>query len=507
MANKDETAPGKPMPAGIGGFFARNKAFTGPVILLLLVLGGLGYANYAFFRVVPQEVCGDVEPANRGTLCASDAEEMFKYGSLGAEATRGVPYTVFHVLPRVFPDLMPGTGGYRSFGLAWEEGRELPVGFAKKTMGFSRITQNCAVCHTSTYRTAPDAKPEIYVTGPSHTANVQAFLVFLENAANDSRFSADVMLPQIEQAFDLSFIDSLIHRFLIIPMTRSAIQEQADQFYWMHMPSRPEWGPGRDDPMNLTKFFMIDIEDDDSTGNADFPSIWNMGLREGQSMNWAGETRDPLAVFIDSALGLGAPPGPEFIERMKEIRAYLRAKEPPPYPFPINQDLANEGEGIFNRECGACHGWDGEYFGKVIPITEIGTDRERFDTWTQEHADATNKVAAEMGVTRKDMVKDVGYASQPLDGIWLRAPYLHNGSIPNMEEMLAPPGRRSSVFWRGCDIFDDAKLGFSSFQEHEGCEGWRFDTSERGNGNGGHTYGTQLPPDDKKALIEFLKTQ
>ncbi len=67
-----------------------------------------------------------------------------------------------------------------------------------------------------------------------------------------------------------------------------------------------------------------------------------------------------------------------------------------------------------------------------MPIDEIGTDRERFDTWSQAHADATNARAEEIGVKRKHMVKDVGYANQPLDGIWLRAPYLHNGSVPTL---------------------------------------------------------------------------
>ena len=504
MAKQKKPASGNQALDGLGGMLSRQRRFTGPVILLAIVLAGLSYANYAFFRVVPQEICGDVEPDRREAVCASEPEELFKYGSLGSEATRGVPYTVFHVLPRVFPELMPGPGGFRSFGMPWEEGRELPVGFSKKTMGFPRITQNCALCHTATYRTSPEAKPVIVPTGPSHTTDMQAFLTFLEKAANDPRFSADVMLPQIEQAFDLSPVDSLMHRFLIIPLTRTALQEQAERFAWAH--GRTAWGPGRDDPMNLTKLVTIDAEDDGTTGHADFPSIWNQSLREGQSMNWAGEARDPLAVYIDAALGLGAPPGPAFMKQMTDLRAYLRSKEPPPYPFPINRAMATRGEAIFNTECGACHGWDGPHFGKVIPISEIGTDRERFDTWRQEHADAANKGAAEMGVTRQDMVKDVGYASQPLDGIWLRAPYLHNGSVPNMQELLLPPGQRSSVFHRGCDIYDDEKMGFFSFQEHEDCPGWRFDTAERGNGNGGHDYGTRLTPGAKLALIEYLKT-
>ena len=125
------------------------------VVAVLAIVGVAGgvYAWYKAFRVVPQEICGDVEPSRRAELCADDAEERFKYGSLGAEADLGIPYPIFHVLPRVFGDLMPGPGGYRAFGIPWEEGRELPVGFSKKTMGFPRITQTCAICHAASYRT------------------------------------------------------------------------------------------------------------------------------------------------------------------------------------------------------------------------------------------------------------------------------------------------------------------------------------------------------------------
>lgn len=493
----------------IKAWLRRYGWYVGTIGGAALILLALAYAGHKFFRVEPQVVCGDVEPANRDALCAGRDEELFKYGSLGAEADRGVPYPIFHVLPRVFGDLLPGPGGYRSLGIPWEEGRELPVGFAKKTMGFPRITQNCAVCHAASYRTSPTAKPVIYVTGPAHTTDVQGFLDFLQAAANDPRFSADVMMPAIEQSFDLGFDDKLIYRFLVIPIARQAILDQAGQFEWMRAHGRPDWGPGRDDPMNLTKFFMIEMEDDKTTGNADFPSIWNMGLREGHSLNWAGETQDPLAVFTDSALGLGAPPGAAFTERMLQIRSYLRAKAPPPFPaeFGIDQAKAAAGSDIFQRACGNCHGENGPYFGKVVPIDEIGTDRERFDTWQQEHADATNRVAKEMGVDRKNMVKDVGYASQPLDGIWLRAPYLHNGSVPTLRALLERPERRPRQFYRGCDIYDPVDMGFVSDGASSACPRvFAFDTGLRGNGNGGHLYGTDLGAEEKDQLIEYMKT-
>ena len=370
------------------------------VVAVLAILGVAGgvYAWYKAFRVVPQEICGDVEPSRRAELCADDAEERFKYGSLGAETDLGIPYPIFHVLPRVFGDLMPGPGGYRAFGIPWEEGRELPVGFSKKTMGFPRITQTCAICHAASYRTSPDATPVIVPSGPSHTTNAMAFLDFLEAAANDPRWSGDGMMGEIERNFDLELDDKLMYRFVIIPIARKRVLEQAEDFAWIHTHDRPAWGPGRDGPFNLTKFNLLGLPDDDTVDNADFPSIWNAGLRENTSLNWAGETQDPLAVYIDSALGIGAPPE-TVTEDMEKHRDYLRAKQPPPYPFPIDAALAAEGEAVWAANCAECHAPGGARFGRTVPIDEIGTDRERFDTWTQANADATNAKALELGVS------------------------------------------------------------------------------------------------------------
>src|SRR5260370_38022599 len=63
----------------------------------------------------------------------ANEEEHFKYGSLGAEGDRGIPYYLWMVLPRVFPDLMPGPGGYKSVWIVLEEGHENPVGLSKKS--------------------------------------------------------------------------------------------------------------------------------------------------------------------------------------------------------------------------------------------------------------------------------------------------------------------------------------------------------------------------------------
>src|SRR4249919_2389536 len=119
-------------------------------LLLLLVVGAIGgyLAWDRGFREHPQ-------PA----WVMQDDETRFMYASIGAENDAGIPYWIFYVLPRMFPEKLPGSGGYASLGVPWEEGFELPVGFTKKVIGFPRVANNCAVCHTTKYRTAPDAKP------------------------------------------------------------------------------------------------------------------------------------------------------------------------------------------------------------------------------------------------------------------------------------------------------------------------------------------------------------
>jgi len=108
--------------------------------------------------------------------------------------------------------------------------------------------------------------------------------------------------------------------------------------------------------------------------------------------------------------------------------------------------------------------------------------------------------------------KPYGYVSPSLDGIWLRAPYLHNGSVPTLRDLLNPPNERPQSFHRGYDVFDPVKVGFKEPPPRAtGPNGeltqpyFLFDTREKGNGNQGHTYGTQLSNEDKEKLLEYLK--
>ncbi len=91
----------------------------------------------------------------------------------------------------------------------------------------------------------------------------------------------------------------------------------------------------------------------------------------------------------------------------------------------------------------------------------------------------------------------------PLLGIWATAPYLHNGSVPNIYELLSVPEQRTEVFWVGNRELDTERLGFVATRQ-PGL--FRFDTRLPGNSNQGHIYPRKgLKHDEKMALIAYLK--
>jgi cytochrome c peroxidase len=161
---------------------------------------------------------------------------------------------------------------------------------------------------------------------------------------------------------------------------------------------------------------------------------------------------------------------------------------------------------VFDAHCASCHASDKT--GKRMPLEVVGTDAERIRTWNKDNAVAANKVVRSFGIQRKGLVEAPleGYNPPFLDGVWLRAPYLHNGSVPSLRDLLAQPDKRPTVFWRGYDLYDPVNVGFVSHGAEAQRIGTRYDTSARAGSNRGHTFGTDLPPEQKDALIEYLKT-
>lgn len=198
------------------------------------------------------------------------------------------------------------------------------------------------------------------------------------------------------------------------------------------------------------------------------------------------------------------------------IKAYIESVQPPKYPFPIDADLAEKGHQAFNRTCARCHGTygeDREYPNVVVEIEEIGTDRTRYDALPPFAIAGGNYTwFSDFGKQRLDPNK-VGYIAQPLDGIWAKAPYFHNGSVPTIHGVMNP-SERPGIWRRDEDGYDQRNIGLVYETIDSIPEGlssterrtW-YDTAASSHGNGGHLFPDQeLDPDEKIAVMEYLKT-
>jgi hypothetical protein len=487
--------------------FARRVAATAAAILII-------FGIYLGIRLNRDE-----------PVVYADLEDHFRYGSTGGERDAGVPYWLWKVLPVMFSEFLPEPEkGLASLGFVFDPTRpqdpDLPVGVSKRNVqGIDRVFLNCAVCHVGTVRDTPDSEPRVISGMPANTLDLQAFERFLFNAATSEKFTPERLgaaMKRIGATDDL--INRLILRYLAVDIGRRRLLFLRDRFKFMDR--EPDSGPGRVDTFNppkvLLNFRMDLLPEREWVGNCDLPSIWNQGKREGMWLHWDGNNSSVEERNRSAAFGTGALPTTLDRPSLRRMETWLHDATPPNYPYPIDQALAARGAPIYREYCARCHGasgtdFTGELVGQVTHISEIGTDPHRLDSYTTELAANQNLLYAGYPDDRfQHFRKTFGYANHPLDGIWLRAPYLHNGSVPTLRDLLNPSSQRPRMFYRGYDVFDPKNVGFVSDVATEGTRSYfRYDTALPGNGNAGHegrAYGTELPPEAKEALIEFLKT-
>jgi hypothetical protein len=235
---------------------------------------------------------------------------------------------------------------------------------------------------------------------------------------------------------------------------------------------------------------------------------------------------------------------------------------------PIDAELAAQGEQIFADTCAGCHNMvpyrrtppEENHFGRTfikigrVDYRDVGTDPAYVESLSQRLIQtgalatplfggqavvpatafflrtvgaAVETAMAKAGFTDADRAEYNGYRlravpggapqpylppsftdlkASPLAGVWATGPYLHNGSVPTVYELLSPPSERRSVFWTGGRELDRERLGFFS---DDAPGRFRYDTGLLGNGNQGHAYPRVRPldHDQRMAVIEYLKTQ
>lgn len=246
---------------------------------------------------------------------------------------------------------------------------------------------------------------------------------------------------------------------------------------------------------------------------SDVPPWWL--LKKKHAMFYNGFGRGDFGRFLMASNLLTVNDTAESREvdsHINDVLAYIYSLEPPRYPRSVNQTLVKQGGVVFVQHCSKCHGSYGEggdYPNLLVPESVIGTDSLLYKSNYQspQFVEWFNSSWFAQGEHPARLEPFNGYIAPPLDGIWITAPYLHNGSVPTLNALLNSKERPK--YWSrdfSNPQYDYDKVGWQYTTEQGSSGTTVYNTTLPGYGNYGHTYGDKLSDRERKAVIEYLKT-
>ncbi|MDE3199125.1 MAG: hypothetical protein KGN84_22440 [Acidobacteriota bacterium] len=299
-----------------------------------------------------------------------------------------------------------------------------------------------------------------------------------------------------------------------------------------------EPGPGRVDAFGAARNLLFPKDAIRMQSPVSFPFIWDVPDTIQQRtpgeevwIHYDANTNSVLERNIGQALGMGAVFDPVTyqstlrIANLHELEVLTHKLKSPVWPEQIlgsiDKSKTKLGEQIFDTTCADCHR------NRLFALTDVGTDPNRANSFGQPvgkipfpaavkpildalkaraFADDNIPASAQAEMDAPNVVwRATGqYYARPLHGAWATAPYLHNGSVPTLWDLLHPD-KRPAKFTLGNHEYDPVKLGYVTTPSARG-EAWTYDTAQSGNSNVGHTYGANLTEEQKAALLEYLKT-
>jgi hypothetical protein len=513
--------------------------------LLSVVAAGLAAA--AVTAATDQTGKGKIDPAQIPKWSADDLD-FFLHGTMSTEV---VPERVLRAFIKIYPDLFPASD-LAYLGLIPDPAFGWPIGISRKAEvkhlgGLSTVGINCASCHVAEIHSSANKEP-IRILGATSHFNVEAFFgsvlvstfktsepgnmklflgAYFSNPALDMAWEAQqasiteamaadpfgakdiqpgelhqIAPSDLEMAKDAARLPQLAHSMVKLFHNMRAALHVPDQ-----PPEKvpPASGPGRNDAFGILAASLLNKPQ--PYAPTKFGLVWDIDKRTW--VHWDGNTKSPIARNLLASLGLGAPlhgkrGDLEFamVKRQTDLSESIR---PPKYPFAIDKAAAKRGAAHFESKCASCHGGP-EGDKRLYSVAEVGTDPHRAELFTDKQAEGFNKFLAELEAVGYEPPKEFGvrstgkYWAATLNGVWARSPYLHNGSVRTMQELLMAPGQRAKEFHRGSQEYDPNQMGYTD------AGAYVFDTAGEGNSNLGHDYGTKLTAEQKRELIEFLKT-
>ena len=487
--------------------------------------------------------------------------DFFLHGSMSTEV---VPERLLQTFLATYPDLFPNKDlsnfGFLPDAAAGlpigVSRRDVP-----HLAGLSSIGINCAACHVGEINFRANAKP-LRVLGMTSHFDAEAFFGAVAVAtfrtsdpANMKRFLGNYLLAsdpvvgaraqeilatewgrQEEKiiaaiaadpfgskdleagalhnlvASDVHLDGKLVESGMpLAPVVHSLLKLLHNMRASLHIPDQPPdkappaSGPGRNDAFGLLSAALFGQPQPYTP--VKYGLVWNLEHR--RWVHWDGNTQSPIGRNLLASLGLGAPLIGKHadlnfadVQRQTDLGEGIHA---PRYPLAVNARAAKAGARHFQAICASCHDVpEGDQ--RLHTVDEVGTDSLRAKLFTQHQADLFNAFLSSLETPGYTPSKTPGlrstqkYWAPSLAGVWARSPYLHDGSVRTLSQLLTPPADRAKNFHRGSHIYDPVQMGYTD----EG--GYVFDTTSPGNGNAGHDYGTALSDAEKRELIEYLKT-
>ena len=470
----------------------------------------------------------DYKQAQLDKYLTDNAAEFtaFRETALGAS---GVPKLLFDKFPFIVPEIWgPASDSLAPLGFTknpWAPEGSLPLGLAKAVdaNGLEVVTLSCGGCHMGKV-IGPDGSLKHIVGAPNTQFN--QFRTAVERTVADARYDAAFANTPLA-ALATAVKTKVLQRRDLINGTLGAYTFSPHRF-----PNAPDLNtldkPGYLDAIGVALVSLIipDVLAGNTSviplvlpplpAQVDIPSVWRQSARP--SAQWDGAIGSPVYRNLAAELGVIGSPALINFPNAKTTADFIADLPPPAYPFNVDSKAATAGAALYGKYCLSCHQVSGA---KRFSAADVGTDPNRTATVTPDNR--TRLIAALRSACTDPAVCDItddeilaqpdtvrGYMAGPLDGIWSRAPYLHNGSVPTLKHLLLP-ATRPATFARGSMRYDTAAVGWAwdatAMAEPNTHE---FDTGEAGGSNVGHSslkfnvLDWSQKPKELAQLLEFL---
>ncbi len=470
------------------------------------------------------------EYAERPISAEAGLEYFSKTGGGDPYAT-GMAYPVFLALMDIFPDELgkdfptfEEKFGFYPPPEAKGDPRAVPVGFHVTTDPNSSVpwlVGNCTICHSERLR-LPGGDVMVLGMGnkrvrPHEYQNALIRIGLAQNLSDDAVLGAATRHAREQHLIWPELMRGPIVRATLNGLRAYARQRRAELPMWK------DAVPGRmatieSFALAVNRFQKEQIKLAPNVGWAKVPDIRSFPFRETFSYDGSG-FGSPQALVLEADFLLGARPEWYISHPHIATSMYLFLKgftRKLPYPGQIDADLAVHGKTAFEKTCAHCHGHyvdhDGEmrvsYKEQVIPKEIVGTDPARVDAVTPSFVSVSNSIPLTRGYTA---VRNTGgYVPPVLLDVWARGVLGHAGQWPSIAAMAQPEAERPKTFIVDTEgDYDLTRIGvhYEASPERPLHKGeYFYDGGKPGYHVTGHTFLSDLPAEERRAVMEYLKT-